>query len=195
MRTGLLLLLLTAVLPGQSPLALLTDFERPASERAVVAMHEEVARIMGPLGWQPEWHALEEAPSTLPLFVILSFKGVCRVQTGFSQDPDSLTLASTEVSGTHVLPFSSVECNKVRSLLPGLRWDRESETVLGRALGRVIVHELYHFLLQTRKHAAKGIANAFQTSRELTAAEFRFDELSSFKLRDSAVPRPIILEH
>jgi hypothetical protein len=187
MRTGFLLLLLAGIVTGQSPLALLTDFERPASSRAVTAMHDEVSRIMGPLGWKLEWHALAEAPAALPRFVILSFKGVCRVQSGFSMDDESSALGTTQANHGHILPFSSVECDRVRSLLPGLRFDPESDAVLGRALARVIAHELYHVLLQTGKHATHGVANSFQTTRELTAAEFRFDELSSLSLKASAL--------
>ncbi len=171
---------------AQSPLAILTNFDKPASSVAMAAMRNELARIMLPLGWDLEWHGAANAPQNLPRFVVLSFKGVCRVQTGFIPEQPTDALATTEVNGTHILPFSNVECNQVRKLLPGLLHNRESELVLGKALGRVVAHELYHFLLQTKKHAVKGIADSYQTTRELTAAEFRFDELSSRVLKHQA---------
>ena len=57
--------------------------------------------------------------------------------------------AFTHVSDGNVLPFSEVECDKIASSIrPEMsksQWhDRDS--VLGRAMGRVLAHELYHML-------------------------------------------------
>lgn len=194
MRTGFLLLLLAPALGGQTSLALLTDFEGPSSARVVTVMHDELTRIMKPLGWNLEWHALANRPAVLPRFVILSFRGVCRMETGFLENPESPTLATTQTSEGHVLPFSTVECNKIRSQLAHHSGIRDADAILGRAMGRIVAHELYHFLLQTRDHTKQGIAIAVQTARELTAADFRFDELSSIRLRISSGTEPTILK-
>ncbi len=182
MRTVLLFAVLARTLAGQTPLALLTEFEHPSSDRTVTVMREELSRIMAPLGWRLEWHTLAHAPTVLPRYMIVSFKGACGMQTGFLEETESLTLASTETRGTRILPFSTVECDTIRHLLPALYRTREADAMLGRAIGRLIAHELYHFLLQTRGHSKQGIATAVQTRKELTAADSRFDELSSAML-------------
>jgi hypothetical protein len=48
------------------------------------------------------------------------------------------------------------------------RWPRAlREQALGRAVGRVIAHEIGHVLLRTRDHTARGLMRAVQYAREL----------------------------
>ena len=50
---------------------------------------------------------------------------------------------------------------------------------LGRALGRVLAHELYHIFANTTKHARAGIAKSCYTAPELLADEFHLTERRS----------------
>jgi hypothetical protein len=85
-----------------------------------------------------------------------------------------------------ILPFSDVDCDKirrfiasdVRSLEAGTR-----EIVYGRAVGRVLAHELYHVFTNTTRHASWGVAKAFYTSRDLVSDQFRFEEKDTKALR------------
>lgn len=181
MRAVLFVLTCGAELCAQTPLALFTDFEHTPSAGALLAMRQEIARIFEPSGLQPEWHARHETEvlARLPRFVVISFRGACRPQTGLAELVDSdVTLASTEVNDGRVLPFTSVQCDEIRSLMPEAK-----EPALGIAMARVVAHEIYHVLLQTREHAALGIAKAAHTRRELTALELRFDAGSERRLR------------
>ena len=49
------------------------------------------------------------------------------------------------------------------------------ETRLGIAIGRVLAHELYHYLLQTPAHSATGIAEAVYTPKALLGRSLRFE--------------------
>ena len=52
----------------------------------------------------------------------------------------------------------------------------ERETLLGRAMGRALAHELGHFLLASKAHTPKGLMRARRTSSEFFSRErIRFD--------------------
>jgi hypothetical protein len=59
--------------------------------------------------------------------------------------------------------------------------------VLGRALARVIAHELYHIITGTTDHHATGVAKAAFSARDLTDARFEFDNSSISRMRPSVV--------
>jgi len=83
-------------------------------------------------------------------------------------------LGSTRVTDGRVQPYSEVECDQVRQALsylaPGADM-REKQQALGRALARVVAHELYHVFAKTTEHAAKGLAKASQPLQELVSAD------------------------
>lgn len=48
------------------------------------------------------------------------------------------------------------------------QWPRSLRNfVLGRIIGRVVAHEIGHWLLQTRDHSSSGLMRAVQQTREL----------------------------
>jgi hypothetical protein len=51
----------------------------------------------------------------------------------------------------------------------------ERAKLLGRAMARVLAHEMYHFLTNTGKHSSTGIAKSTYSAGELTAQYLRFE--------------------
>jgi hypothetical protein len=159
------------------------DFDAAPSQRSVEEMKKEAAKIMGSAGYSLDWRALDQnrGREAFAAVVVVKFKGKCRLEfpatTGASSD-EAVTLAKTKVEGGHVLPFSEVECDKVRQVLPYAP-PRERQKALGLALGRVVAHELYHFLADKTKHAGAGLASATHDWLELIsgAAAFREHDL------------------
>jgi len=47
------------------------------------------------------------------------------------------------------------------------------DVIVGRVLGRALAHEIGHFLLQSRHHAAAGLMRSVQQRRDLVAADRR----------------------
>jgi hypothetical protein len=92
----------------------------------------------------------------------------------------------------YILPFIWVDCAALSRLVgPSIT---EEPSVLrnyfyGRALARLVAHELYHVLMQTTGHARTGIANAQLTAAELLAERLQFTE-STFKFQ---MPKSSIL--
>jgi len=77
-----------------------------------------------------------------------------------------------------VLPYSEVRCDAVRRVLPDIEYasDRRlGNAALGRVLGRVLAHELYHAVRGTVHHGASGLAKGFQSTADLKSDEIAFD--------------------
>jgi hypothetical protein len=97
-------------------------------------------------------------------------------------------LAATAVEDGVVLPFSRVDCAALSRVLaeplgheaPGRR-----AFLYGRALGRVVAHELYHVLAQTRDHAAEGIGRPCFTAADLMASQFEFEATSLVRMEET----------
>jgi hypothetical protein len=94
--------------------------------------------------------------------------------------PHDKSLATTAITDSRVLPFSTVNCGALtRALQPVLVKEpgAQRDLLYGRALARVIAHELYHALSRTTCHAHSGIAkSAFSRDdllgESLAASEF-----------------------
>jgi hypothetical protein len=83
---------------------------------------------------------------------------------------------SHESSGV-VLPFSNLACDNIRgavesTLVAGNPIPRNY--LLGRAMGRVLAHELYHIMADTAEHGQDGVAQAALSARELTSGLMEF---------------------
>lgn len=171
------------------------DFDAAPSAMAVAAMKREVGAIMKSTGLKMNWRKLKENRGTEAFdgLVVVRFKGKCHVQP-WPDEPATgkITLASTIVSEGQVLPFTEVECEAVRKTLvySGTTCDQERQCAFGRALGRVLAHELYHALARTTLHAGKGLAKATQSLRDLIAVPMRFNADDSEAIRRGLASPP-----
>jgi hypothetical protein len=52
----------------------------------------------------------------------------------------------------------------------------EREKIFGRAIARVLAHELYHIFANTRKHTARGIGKSTYLAQELVSGDLHFEE-------------------
>jgi len=175
----------------QSHVAVFMDFESLPGPAAVAAMEQEVNNLLKPSGISLDWRLTRDnhGDRTFASLVVLRFTGSCkadRIPSGgsdFGSFGETHRLASTTVSGGRVLPFSEVECDQVRGALSFLRQGavlQERQLALGRALGRVVAHELYHIFARTTSHSAHGLAQASQSLEDLISVEGpKFDKQDS----------------
>lgn len=165
------------------PVAILTDFESKPSEVSVAEMKKEVLHLMKNAGIEIDWRELAKRPAAELEGISMRFRGKCRASGGAEAEisdlapyGETLVLASTKVSQGRVLPSTEVGCDQIRKCLGGEgginRLQREK--VLGRAMGRVVAHELFHILLDTKKHSAKGVAKAVQDNHQLSSRDEGF---------------------
>jgi hypothetical protein len=197
---------ITCLTPGvlaaeSSSVAVFLDFQASASPLAVSEMKQEIASILRPSGLELDWHMLRDRRSsdTFADLVVLTFKGVCEEEEPLINELGPVgrgaPLAFTHISEGKILPFSEVQCDTIRKYIaPHLASSKpqDRDAILGRALGRVVAHELYHIFAGTTEHAANGIEKSFHTPKELTARQFHFTahEFEVLRATKTRVQRP-----
>jgi hypothetical protein len=90
-----------------------------------------------------------------------------------------------------LLPFVGVDCDRVRSFLRvplSFAEPRGRDRILGRAIGRVIAHELYHVLGRTAHHGSGRVDHPTYTVRELTDEDTPIDQARCQILRFDGAP-------
>ncbi|MDQ6699902.1 MAG: hypothetical protein M3Z36_06930, partial [Acidobacteriota bacterium] len=131
------------------------------------------------------WRLLDEprGNESFADLVVVRFKGACETAAASYYSElgpygEGAALALTRISDGHVLPFSEVRCDQIRHYIG------PQDGVLGRAMGRVVAHELYHIFAGTAKHGSDGVAKSFHTRKELVGEDFAFHPKDSAKLRE-----------
>ena len=165
-----------APLLARQPVTLVTAVVMPDgkySKAAVREMGREAAYILRLSGVSLRWRLGAPAQAVTGLLVVVKLVGRCDMDgsPAFLQ-PGPLGWAN-EVNG-RVLPFSTLACDNLRgavqSALTG-GGPLRGNTLLGRAMGRVLAHEVYHIVADTSDHAREGVTQASLTPRELTSGQ------------------------
>ena len=171
---------LTVVLKGQTP-----------SGPVLEAIEREVNTAIEPSGvrlnWRPQGLAAGEVSGQV---AIIQMRGQCTAAARVRADlPQAEPLGQTHVVNGQVLPFADLLCDAVHKLVDrDLRRvaPAEREELLGRALGRVLAHELYHILLRSTGHGSHGLSRSEQSSAELLAPENTFAASDERRMAESA---------
>src|SRR5262249_16200757 len=118
---------------------------RGLGNESSAALQLELQRLLTPVGVQLLWKASSDRKpgEDFDNVVVGSFRGSCSVAelpAPLSGPPEPVSLAETDISEGHILPFLHVDCERViqmlRSQLEPL--DLQSrEAAFGRALARV----------------------------------------------------------
>jgi hypothetical protein len=105
--------------------------------------------------------------------VVMTFNGSCSFDPAPPIYDEMGPLAITRTANGEVQPFGEVNCdrvvNSVRSAMLGQDYPR-ADMLIGRALGRVVAHELVHMLTKSGHHAREGVEKAALSGRQLIAA-------------------------
>ncbi len=181
------------VVGAESDLVVYLNSNGDPSSPSVALMRHEADKLMRAAGYSIQWresksHRAGEDADNLVFFALT---GSCSVPmspvTGaLPPDDNQPSLASTAVENGVVLPFSRIDCSAVNRVL-SFALAREAPArrtfLYGRALGRVLAHELYHVLANTRDHTASGIGKPCFTSSDLIADRFEFESVALARLR------------
>jgi len=164
--------------PDVTPVVVYTHFERPPTQRVAASIRQEVETIMAPLGFPIEWKSLDgvRGDEVSTSLAVVTFRGGCDT-VNLLTSGQTTPLGITYVSDKVVLPFTEIECDRVRIFLRKqlIQTDSaERDSAFGRAVGRVLAHELFHVFAGTVHHGADGIAKPMFTERELLAPRFQF---------------------
>lgn len=158
-----------------SGLTIVMDFQGPHSDRSVVEMKRELETIFTASGVVVDWKMREElVEAAYPDMILVRFKGKCIMEpVGYLYDERG-PMAFTHSTDGRLLPFSEVACDKVARSIRSAMWGGDfgrGDQLLGRALGRVVAHEVVHILGQSAGHAKDGVSKTSLSGSELIASE------------------------
>jgi hypothetical protein len=174
--------LIFCAVPGlaANPATPVTAVVMPNGRYSSVALHEmgrEAAHILKHSGVVLRWHLFEPDQVFNGLLVVVKLIGRCDMDGSPAFMVPGPLGWSHQVNGA-VLPFSDLACDNIRgavqsAVLSGNQL--RGNVLLGRAMGRVLAHELYHVVADTAEHGADGVAQAGLTARELTSGPLELD--------------------
>ena len=185
-KTTVVLSVLLAVLPvaGQErwadpPIALYTSFQQPVPSEVFQSLQDELDDLMVPAMMHLEWRSLagltgSEISSEL---AVVKFLGRCDVGGLAMKAAHPDALGWTHVSDGVILPFADVDCGRIRQFVQKdlmFFHTSEREGVFGRAVARVLAHELFHIFTQTAHHGSEGVGKSAFTVQELLSDSFQF---------------------
>ena len=195
--------LMLGVLPGFGkdrpqepvPITLYAKFEHEVPPAVMAAIQQEVGAIMEPIGINFDWRnlSLANGSEVSVELAVITFKGTCSTANLVPHASHPGALGWTHVSDGIILPFSDVDCDRIRTFMqrellyldPGVR-----DELFGRAVGRVLAHELYHIFANTSQHGSCGVGKAAYSVQELLSNDFRFEDRESKALRMRARTHP-----
>ncbi len=176
---------------GEQTLGVFVDTKDELSPGVRQAMEDEFERVIQTPGLIVAWNKLDDhaAGKIFNRVVVVRLRGACTGRHPPEFEPAGRrTLGFTHVSNGAVLPFAEVECDRVRSVLHPVTCSEdlpEREILVGRALGRVLAHEIFHVVTRSTGHSRKGIARDCFTPKDLTCDDFGFEDECVNKMRES----------
>lgn len=163
-------------------------------DRTVPYMQRELEALMQTAGYRVEWKVLGSHSSEDESAIsVVELRGSCAAPEGnihLKPVQNGASLASTAVDGPQVLPFSWINCETLTQMLAPLLSGMDSphrDFLYGRAMGRLLAHELYHLLANTREHAEAGVGKSAFSAKDLLSEHFAFEgsTLAGFSAADS----------
>jgi len=166
---------LFATVASAEGITIVLDFDGPHSEQTVKEMKREFEGIVKgtPLqvGWRTREQAQHEAAANL---MVVRFKGKCVIEpVPFLYDERGPMAFAYSTDGV-VQPFSEVACDKVTTAVRSAMFGGDyakADLLLGRALGRVLAHEVVHMLSGSGEHGHEGVARRSLSGNQLIAPE------------------------
>jgi hypothetical protein len=160
-------------------ITIVLDFQGPRSEPSVAEMKREFAGIMKDTAVHFDFRSrVQASQDALTDLVLVRFTGKCVLDpVGYLYDERG-PMAFTYSTDGVVQPFSEVACDKVtsavRSAMSGGDF-ANADVLLGRALGRVLAHEVVHMLSKSGAHGHTGVAKTALSPSQLIAPELRLE--------------------
>src|SRR5215471_11948792 len=170
-------------------LELLTQFDQRPPNAVVAAMAQEMGALYRDVPVSIGWHELSGYQSRVvgPRIVFIYFKGGCRApRLPPRQFVEGQALGGISRVDGRMLPVITVDCERTSSYIwQSMRGAEraDGDGAYGRALGRVIAHELYHYLTGTTKHTRTVLFRASISAGALLAREVSFTPAELADLR------------
>ena len=163
------------------------------SLQTIVGMKDEASALLSAAGYTLSWRSIggSNLDAGDAALVVIELRGVCKApQPAAPVYPlaSGDRLASTAVVNGQVIPYSQLECENLTRLLgPSLSKEASGRRTFlyGRAMGRLVAHEIFHALVKTGDHDAGGIAKRSFSLNDVLAERFEFGPTALDRIRDS----------
>lgn len=181
----------------QDSVTVLLDYEQTHSDVSLAVMKRELKSIMTDAGISVDLRVRDEVAANAQFnrLVLFKMKGACTMNALpiAALSDERGPLAMTYSSDGQLLPFGEIECDRVRESLQrtlGRGNPKGSQAAYGTALARVMAHEMYHMIANSKTHAKNGITQEGLSSRDLLSSKLPFSARAEEALRDGAALGP-----
>ena len=164
------------------------------SDLALDSLKTELTSLLNGASYKIQWGDSQKPMVNGGTLVVVELRGACLPPSTGANSFEILSgsrLASSQMVNEQILPFISLDCRALNDLLgvPIAQLPSgQRDLAYGRAMARLLAHELYHFLTQTTHHTKSGIAKATVSATELLSDHFDFDGEAFAKLHASLLP-------
>lgn len=163
-----------AAAPSPSDVTVILDFKGTYSKVARREMERETSAILHSSGVRLDWTLLgASAGKSFRDLVVMTFKGTCEYEPAPPRYDELGPYAMTTTTDGQIQPFGVVDCDRVvdsaRTAMSGEDFS-QADLLVGRALGRVVAHELVHMLTKSAEHGSEGVERPALSGRQLIAA-------------------------
>jgi hypothetical protein len=163
-------------------LTVVLNFEGSHSLVEIHEMQREAERVLDSSGVRLRWNRLGAEAVETDL-VLMTFTGSCRFSVAPARAKEAGPYAFTQIVDGRITPFGKVDCDRVvSSVFDAMSADdyTRGNRLAGRAIGRVVAHELIHMLNGSRRHGNEGIEKSALTGEELIAPSLSLSMLDIY---------------
>ncbi|MEO8596953.1 MAG: hypothetical protein ABI759_26785 [Candidatus Solibacter sp.] len=158
-------------------ITIVLDFQGARSEPAIAEMKREFTGIMKDSPVRFDFRSRTQVSQDgLSDLLVVRFTGKCAFEpAGYLYDERGAMAFTYSTDGV-VQPFSEVACDRVTSAIrPAMSGGDygKADALLGRALGRVLAHEVVHMMSKSGAHARSGVARTSLSGSQLIAPALR----------------------
>lgn len=151
--------------------------QAPYAPAVIQEMTREVASILKRSGLRLKWH-IGFGPQVFdePL-AIVKLTGTCSMDSPVTSGKPGPLGWTHSVDG-ELLPFSALACDNIRRAIQSEMREEDrarGNVLLGRAMGRVLAHELFHIVAATKEHTGAGVSQAALSPAELLSDRLELD--------------------
>lgn len=156
----------------EAPLTLVVDYETPLPDASLRAMQREFDKLVQNSKLKVEWKLKSDfrTGDSVGDLAVIKFRGRCEMQPMPVVLDERGPLAFTHTINGEVLPFAEVLCDNVREAARSAMFGGDFEngdSLFGRALGRVLAHEVFHIVRQSKHHDKDGVFKPRLTGAQL----------------------------
>ena len=168
-------------------ITLLIRSDRALALKTRATLETELRLLLAPARVVPTIRDLDAKASARQFqeLVVVTLNGPCQIEMQSRRRFTTGALASAHSTDGQVLPFIEVACDRISDTMwPALRGAdfKRLPELFGRAMARVLAHELYHVLARTKEHGYSPLTSKTLNGQQLLAEQVQFEETDLEKI-------------